>query len=109
MHALDGRVVWDTDSGSVGDDPPPERKPPDGDGIVRIRRETGGRGGKTVTTISGIQAEAGELKALAKQLKRACGVGGSVTDFVIELQGDHRDRAATWLRERGYEVVLAGG
>jgi translation initiation factor 1 len=80
-----------------------------GDGIVRIRRETKGRGGKTVTTISGIPLPDDALRELAGELKRACGTGGSAKDGVIEIQGDHRDAIAGALRGRGYTVKLAGG
>jgi translation initiation factor 1 len=80
-----------------------------GDGIVRIQREVKGRRGKTVTTISGAPLSEDELRALASDLKRSCGTGGSAKDGVIEIQGDHRDTLAQLLRERGYTVKLAGG
>jgi translation initiation factor 1 len=80
-----------------------------GDGVVRIRREIGGRRGKTVTAISGIALPDGELRALAGELKRSCGTGGSAKDGVIEIQGDHRDALAALLRAKGYVVKLAGG
>ncbi len=106
---VDGRIVWDSDKGSVSDEPPSKKGPPVGDGIARVRRETGGRGGKTVTTISGIAVSTEELASLAKTLKRQCGVGGSVRDWVIELQGDQRDRVVEFLEGRGYAVLRAGG
>jgi translation initiation factor 1 len=80
-----------------------------GDGILRVRRETGGRGGKTVTTISGAPGGDAELRTLAKELKRVCGSGGSVKDGVIEIQGDHRDRVVQRLQSLGHTVKLAGG
>ena len=80
-----------------------------GDGIVRVRREVKGRRGKTVTAISGIPLPEDELRALAGDLKRSCGTGGSAKDGVIEIQGDHRDTLVQLLRERGYSVTLAGG
>lgn len=79
------------------------------DGIVRIRRETSGRKGKGVTTISGIPLASGELKVLAKSLKKRCGTGGSVKDGVIEIQGDHRETLQQALTSLGYQVKLAGG
>ncbi|MGR2740619.1 translation initiation factor Sui1 [Billgrantia sp. Q4P2] len=79
------------------------------DGIVRIRRETSGRKGKGVTTISGLPLPAAELKALAKTLKKRCGTGGSVHDGVIEIQGDHRELLKTELERLGHTVKLAGG
>ena len=80
-----------------------------GDGIVRVRREVKGRRGKTVTTISGVPLPDDELKALAGELKRSCGTGGSAKDGVIEIQGDHRDNLIASLEQRGYTVKCAGG
>ncbi|TFH87805.1 translation initiation factor Sui1 [Billgrantia azerbaijanica] len=79
------------------------------DGIVRIRRETSGRKGKGVTTISGVPLPEKELKALAKALKQRCGTGGAVKAGVIEIQGDHREALKAELERRGYRVKLAGG
>ena len=88
-----------------------ERSPraPRGDGIVRVRRETQGRGGKTVTTVSGTGLPEAELCALAGELKRRCRSGGSVKDYVIEIQGDHRDAVVQELERRGFSVKRAGG
>jgi translation initiation factor 1 len=80
-----------------------------GDGRVRVRRETAGRRGKAVTTVSGVPVDDAALKALAGRLKARCGVGGSVKDGVVELQGDHRDVVVELLRAEGFQVVLAGG
>lgn len=79
------------------------------DGIVRIRRETSGRKGKGVTTLAGIPLPAGELKTLAKALKKRCGTGGAVKEGVVEIQGDHRELLKEELEKRGYRVRLAGG
>ncbi|CAM4304139.1 translation initiation factor Sui1 [Vreelandella rituensis] len=79
------------------------------DGIVRIRRETSGRKGKGVTTVSGIPLPEAELKNLAKQLKKRCGTGGAVKDGIIEIQGDHRETLREELSRQGYTVKLAGG
>lgn len=85
------------------------QRPPTGDGIARVRRETKGRGGKTVTTVSGIPLGERELRELTKSLKRRCGTGGTLKDGVIEIQGDHRDAVRGELEKRGFEVKLAGG
>jgi translation initiation factor 1 len=104
------RVVYSTTDGDLRKARDPrERERLRGDGKVRVRREVGGRRGKTVTTVSGVPATDTELKALAGRLKKRCGVGGSVKDGVIELQGDHRDVAVELLRAEGFTVVLAGG
>jgi translation initiation factor 1 len=78
-----------------------------GDGILRVRRETAGRKGKTVTTISG--AAPAQATELARDLKRLCGSGGSVVDGVIEIQGDHRSKVVAHLEGRGLQVKSAGG
>jgi len=79
------------------------------DGIIRVQREVKGRKGKTVTTVSGFQITADELKNLATQFKRRCGAGGSVKDGVIIIQGDHRATLITELKKRGFKAKLAGG
>jgi translation initiation factor 1 len=76
---------------------------------VKVRRETAGRRGKAVTTISNVPLDDAGLRELAGRLKKRCGVGGSAKDGVIELQGDHRDAVMEMLRADGYAVVLAGG
>lgn len=80
-----------------------------GDGVVRIRRETKGRGGKAVTVVTGIPLAGAALKDLAKQLKKRCGVGGSAKDESIEIQGDQRETLKLELEKRGYTVKLSGG
>ena len=85
------------------------RAPPAGHGIARIRRETGGRGGKTVTTISGLPLADAALAALAQRLTAACGTGGTMRDGTIELQGDHRAQLPALLAKEGIASKLAGG
>lgn len=79
------------------------------DGIVRVRRETKGRGGKTVTVITGLPLEEEELKTLAGELKRRCSTGGTLKDGVVEIQGDHADLLVSELQKRGYTVKRSGG
>lgn len=89
-----------------------EEKPkavrPQGDGVVRITLKRLG-GGKTASVVTGIPLEEDEMKDLARSLKQKCGVGGSVKDFCIEIQGDKRNILKTELEKRGYTVKLAGG
>lgn len=80
-----------------------------GDGIVRVRRETKGRGGKTVSVVTGVPVNEGDLKNLAADLKRRCGTGGTLKDGVIEIQGDHCDLIVAELTARGFKVKRAGG
>ncbi len=82
---------------------------PETDGVVRVRREKKGRGGKTATTVSGVPGDAAELTALAKRLKKRCGVGGSVKDWVIVIQGDKIDEVVAALEAEGHRVKRAGG
>ena len=79
------------------------------DGIIRVQREVKGRKGKTVTTVTGFQITADELKLLATQLKRHCGTGGSVKDGRIIIQGDHRSTLVRELNSRGFRAKVAGG
>jgi len=87
----------------------PTRRPPRGDGVVRVKREVAGRRGKPVTTIHGLPLASDALEALASELKRRCGCGGSAKQGVIEIQGDHRDTVIAELEARGYTVKRAGG
>ncbi|HEV2059010.1 MAG TPA: stress response translation initiation inhibitor YciH [Solirubrobacteraceae bacterium] len=106
----DARVVWSSNDGDL-------RKARDphlaelcsAGGPVKVRRETAGRRGKPVTTVSNVPLDEVALRELAGQLKKRCGVGGSAKHGVIELQGDHRTLVVELLRADGYQVVLAGG
>lgn len=80
-----------------------------GDGVARVSRETSGRGGKTVTVVRGVLLPPEQLADLGKQLRTACGSGGTVKDGVIEVQGDHADRVVELLKARGHSVKRAGG
>lgn len=85
------------------------RVAPAGDGVVRIRRETKGRGGKTVTVISGLPLDSSGVKKLAGELKRFCGAGGALKDGIIEIQGDHCGAVLQELERRGFRAKRAGG
>ena len=88
-----------------------ETRPPNvpRDGVVRLLRDRKGRGGKTVTLIAGLSESTVALTALASDLKRLCGTGGTLRGDFIEIQGDHRERIRTELERRGYTVKIAGG
>ena len=116
LSALGG-LVYSTDSGRMC---PDCRQPvaqctcrqvaaPSGDGTVRVSRETKGRGGKAVTLVKGVMLDATALADLGKQLKAACGTGGTVKDGVIEVQGDHIERVMQMLTAKGHRVKRAGG
>lgn len=76
---------------------------------MRVGREVKGRRGKTVTTVTGVPLASDGLRALAQELKRRCGTGGSTKNGVIEIQGDHRDVLVAELESRGYTVRRTGG
>jgi translation initiation factor 1 len=104
----DNSLVYSTGIGKIvnkADKPLPKA----GDGIIRIRRETKGRKGKGVTTLSGMAMNASEIKSLCSELKKTCGTGGAVKDDIIEIQGDNRDKIKILLEKRGFTVKLAGG
>ena len=82
---------------------------PTGDGIVRITRETKGRGGKVVTVVRGLALDAAALAALGKRLRNACGSGGTAKDGELEVQGDHAGRVLELLKADGFVVKRAGG
>lgn len=72
--------------------------------VAKLRIEKSGRGGKTVTVVYDLPANAAFLKALAGELKRACGTGGSATDTTVEIQGDKRDQIRQLLQKKGWLV-----
>jgi translation initiation factor 1 len=82
---------------------------PLGDGNVRVARESKGRGGKTVTLVRGLALDAAALAALGKQLRSACGSGGTVKDGVIEIQGDHCELVIENLKKLGHNAKRTGG
>jgi translation initiation factor 1 len=82
---------------------------PAGDGVVRVSRQTKGRGGKSVTVVKGLTLDPVALALLGKQLRTACGSGGTVKDGVIEIQGDHWERVIAALKSQGHNAKQAGG
>ena len=82
---------------------------PAGDGVVRVSRQTKGRGGKSVTLVTGLALDAAALALLGKQLRTACGSGGTVKDGVIEVQGDHCDLVMEVLGKHGHQPKRTGG
>ncbi|MCY1290234.1 putative protein YciH [compost metagenome] len=116
LSALGG-LVYSTDSGRhcpdcgqpVGACICKQSLIPEGDGIARVRRETKGRGGKTVTTVSGVPLTGDELKELASALKKRCGTGGALKDGIIEIQGEHVELLLGELLKRGFKAKKSGG
>ncbi len=75
---------------------------------IRIRRESRGRGGKTVSIIDGLELAETDLKSLLKRLKGRLGAGGAVKGGMLEIQGDHRDKLLLFLEKEGYKAKLSG-
>ena len=76
---------------------------------LKIEASRKGRGGKTVTVISGFQEKPETLATLAKQLKAQCGTGGTVKDNQIEIQGEHKQKLLEIITKLGYKVKISGG
>lgn len=96
-------LVYSTEIGRITPEKPKAERPK-GDGIVRIQRQTSGRKGQGVCVITGVDLDDRGLVALASELKRKTGCGGSVKDGVIEIQGDNRDQLKQMLEQKGYKV-----
>ncbi len=117
------RLVYSTGSGRVrtpltphnrkiaapAKQPTPGRGAPPEDGIVRVQRDSRGRGGKTATTVTGVPGTELEMDALLKTLKQHCGAGGSREGRTLIIQGDQRARLMEKLGALGFKPKLAGG
>jgi translation initiation factor 1 len=77
--------------------------------MVRVMRSKTGRGGKTVTLITGLPGSPAELEKVLKRLKSQCGTGGALEGRNVVIQGDLRDRVLAALEQAGHRVKLAGG
>ncbi len=101
-------LVYSTALGGRVKQEKPKAERPKGDGVVRIQLRRLG-GAKMASVVVGVPLDEPELKELGRELKQKCGVGGSVKDFAIEIQGDKRNILKAELEKRGYTVKLAGG
>jgi translation initiation factor 1 len=104
----DNSLVYSTDSGRIKQSKIDADITPS-DGFAKVRRETKGRKGKGVVTITGLGLDSKALKDLAKKLKKICGTGGTVIGEVIEIQGDKREMIKKTLEKSGYKVKFIGG
>ena len=116
MSDSNSRLVYSTDGGRMAPSNanpksgrPPTRPGLPNDGVVRVMRTKQGRGGKTVTLVTGLPGAPAELEALLKALKRQCGTGGSIEGRDLAIQGDQRERVVAALERAGHTVKLAGG
>jgi len=104
----DQSLVYSTSEGRINQTKSTVAPTPS-DGFARVRRETKGRKGKGVVTITGLGLDSNGLKELAKKLKKTCGTGGSVVGEVIEVQGDKREEIKAVLEKNGFKVKFIGG
>lgn len=111
------KIVYSTESGDLRvnardankDKPSWAQKPAfKKDGIVRVQKESKGRGGKTVTAVYGVPLSGIALIDLAARLKQKCGTGGTVKEGVVLLQGDKVDIIIRHLQDEGFTVKRAG-
>jgi translation initiation factor 1 len=107
-ESSDNSLVYSTSSGRIEATSKRAEITPS-DGYARVRRETKGRKGKGVITISGLGIDAAALKELAKKLKKTCGAGGTVIGETIEVQGDKRAQIQQVLEKNGFKVKFTGG
>lgn len=108
MNDNNSHLVYSTSDGRITEETKKETITPS-DGFAKVRRETKGRKGKGVVTISGLGLDATALKALAKKIKKTCGSGGTVVDETIEVQGDKREQIQQILEKNGFKVKFIGG
>lgn len=99
-------IVYSTDSSfefSYGQEETPDTLPPNKQNL-KVMLDKSMRAGKHVTLVSGFVGSEDDLTALGKTLKSKCGVGGSVKDGEIIIQGDHRDKIVQLLTKEGYKA-----
>ena len=106
------KIVYSTESGDLRKkDKIASRTTPGKirDGMVRVQKESKGRGGKTVSVIYGLPLPETELSILATRLKQKCGAGGTVKEGAIIIQGDKVDFIVRLLQKEGFAAKRAGG
>ena len=103
----DSGLVYSTGVGRIKQQDTKKETRTNGDGIVRIRVESKGRGGKRVSVVEGVPAD--QQKAIGKLLKSSCITGGAIKSGNIEIQGDQRDTIKAALERKGFSVKLLGG
>jgi translation initiation factor 1 len=118
MNKNHARTVWSSDGGDQRKKDLTPNPSPAGRGersllpqqqTAYMHRDSKGRGGKSVTLIKNLVLSEEEMKLLAKHIKQACGVGGTVKHGAIEIQSEQREKIAAVLQKLGYKVKLAGG
>lgn len=113
MAREQNRTVYSSEQGDLRQKPATKpgatRSLPLNQQTVYLHRDSKGRGGKVVTVLKNLQLTPDDMKSLTKQLKQACGTGGTIKENMIEIQGDHREKIAETLQKLGYKTKIAGG
>lgn len=103
VYSTNPEFQYDRDQDATEETLPPQQQ----NLFVMLDRKN--RKGKTVTLIKGFIGTEEDLKALARELKSKCGVGGSAKDGEILIQGDFRKHIMNLLEEKGYKIKRSGG
>jgi translation initiation factor 1 len=112
VDLVSDKIIYSTESGDLRQKQKSDSRSQPGikkDGIIRVQRESKGRGGKTVSVIYGLPLSGKEISDLAGRLKRGCGTGGTVKDNAIIIQGDKIDFLIQFLQNEGFTVKRSGG
>lgn len=102
VYSTNPDFSWDNDNAESGETLPANQQK------LTVGRSSKGRGGKTVTLITGFVGTEADLETLGKMLKNKCGTGGSVKDGEILIQGDVRQKVAEILTKEGYKAKVSG-
>ncbi len=103
VYSTNSSYEYETDAFEEEDTLPPNEQ------VLRVYIEKKGRGGKTASVIKGFVGTDADLTDLSKTIKAKCGVGGSVKEGEIIIQGDKRDKIVQLLSEKNYNIKKAGG
>ena len=107
--AKDSNKIAYREFGDEDPDPEDTAELPPNQHKLKIEASRKGKGGKTVTIITGFRVSSDSLNSLTKTLKNQCGAGGAMKDNTIEIQGDHRQKLLEIVTKLGYKAKLSGG